>query len=36
MTSGRWVVWVWLVALVGVSACDKINSGDYVAPTIGE
>ena len=36
MTSGRWVVWVWLVALVGVSACDKTNSGDHVAPTIGE
>ena len=36
MTSGRWVVWVCLAALVGVSACGKTNSGAHVAPIIGE
>ena len=29
-------VLITIVALVGVSACDKTNSGDHVAPTIGE
>ena len=36
MTSGRCVVWIWLAALVGASACGKTNSGGDVAPTIGE